>query len=276
MKQKQKDRFSLRLRVIGGHLTAENLRSISKVADEFGSGIVHLTSRQSMEIPFVSLGDVDPVLKRLAEHGLETGICGPKVRTITACQGAAICENGCIDTLSLAREISARYYGRALPHKFKFGITGCLNNCLKADENDLGIKGGYINDWIKETCRDCGLCQKNCRRGAVKADQGEITIDRLLCNNCGRCVKSCPTGSMSGRSGYMLVFGGQFGNKVAPGRQLIKILPDVESLFKISDAALDFYSANGQPGERFGNVIERIGWEKFSQALGGEPLPSAA
>ncbi|MFR0781422.1 MAG: hypothetical protein ACLSHP_00200 [Coprococcus sp.] len=28
-----------------------------------------------------------------------------------------------------------------LPHKFKFGVTGCQNNCLKAEENDVGIKG---------------------------------------------------------------------------------------------------------------------------------------
>jgi dissimilatory sulfite reductase (desulfoviridin) alpha/beta subunit len=32
-----------------------------------------------------------------------------------------------------------RYFGKELSHKFKIGITGCKNSCLKAEENDLGI-----------------------------------------------------------------------------------------------------------------------------------------
>ena len=53
MRQKQKNNFSLRLRVVGGHLTATQLAQVAKVAEEFGEGYVHLTSRQSLEIPFI-------------------------------------------------------------------------------------------------------------------------------------------------------------------------------------------------------------------------------
>lgn len=45
MRQKQKNRFSLRLHVVGGALSAENLRSISAMADKYGNGTVHLTAR---------------------------------------------------------------------------------------------------------------------------------------------------------------------------------------------------------------------------------------
>ena len=51
MRQKQKGMFSLRLQVIGGTLTAENLQVIYQVAEKFGKGYVHLTSRQGVEIP---------------------------------------------------------------------------------------------------------------------------------------------------------------------------------------------------------------------------------
>lgn len=50
-----------------------------------------------------------------------------------------------------------------LPHKFKFGITGCQNNCLKSEENDLGIKGGIQVKWREEDCIQCGVCVKACR-----------------------------------------------------------------------------------------------------------------
>ena len=55
MRQKQKNCFSLRLAVVGGNLTAENLKTIAEVADKYGDGHVHLTSRQSVEIPFIKL-----------------------------------------------------------------------------------------------------------------------------------------------------------------------------------------------------------------------------
>ena len=52
MRQKQKNNFSLRLRVVGGNVTAKQLAKIAEVSDKFGDGHVHLTSRQSVEIPF--------------------------------------------------------------------------------------------------------------------------------------------------------------------------------------------------------------------------------
>lgn len=122
MRQKQKNNFSLRLRVVGGNLTAVQLAKIAEVAEKYGDGHVHLTSRQSVEIPFIKLEQVEDVKAALAEGGVEPGVCGPRVRTITACQGEAICPSGCIDTYSLAKELDDRYFARELPHKFKFGM----------------------------------------------------------------------------------------------------------------------------------------------------------
>ena len=87
MKQRQKDRFSLRLSIVGGQVSAEQLAVITEVAKQYGHGYVHLTSRQSIEIPYIKLEDVDKVKDALAEGGVAPGVCGPRVRTITACQG---------------------------------------------------------------------------------------------------------------------------------------------------------------------------------------------
>ena len=69
MRQKQKNNFSLRLACVGGALTAENLKKIAEVAEKYGDGYVHLTSRQGVEIPFIKLDDIDDVTADLAKGG---------------------------------------------------------------------------------------------------------------------------------------------------------------------------------------------------------------
>ena len=50
MRQKQKGYGSLRLAVVGGNLTAENIKTVAEVAEKYGRGYVHMTSRQGIEI----------------------------------------------------------------------------------------------------------------------------------------------------------------------------------------------------------------------------------
>lgn len=91
MRQKQKGFFSLRIQVVGGNLTAENIKTVAEVAEKYGKGYVHMTSRQGIEIPFVNFEDIEEVKAELAKGGVKPGVCGPRVRTVTACQGSEIC-----------------------------------------------------------------------------------------------------------------------------------------------------------------------------------------
>lgn len=267
MRQKQKNCFSLRLRTVGGHLSAEQLAKIAEVSDKYGEGYVHLTSRQGVEIPFIRLDQIDEVKNALEEGQVSPGVCGPRVRTITACQGSAVCPSGCIDTYALAQEIDERYFGRELPHKFKFGITGCQNNCLKAEENDVGIKGGIQVQWKEDACIQCGVCVKACRTGAIELKDGRITIDPAKCNYCGRCTKSCPTSAYEETHGYIVSFGGLFGNTIHKGEPIIPFIPDHDRLLRVCDAAITFFAENAKPGERFQFTIDRVGEEVFRQKI---------
>ena len=267
MRQKQKNHFSLRLSVVGGQVSAEQLAAITEVAKEFGHGYIHLTSRQGIEIPFIKLEDIDKVKEALAKGGAKPGVCGPRVRTITACQGAAVCPNGCIETEELAQELNDRYFGKELPHKFKFGVTGCQNNCLKAEENDLGIKGGVRVSWDQEKCNACGVCVKVCREKAITLKDGQIAIDQEKCNYCGRCAFSCSADAYETAPGYLLSFGGLFGHKINKGTAIVPFLEDKEALFRVCDAALKFFRENAKPGERFKFTIDRVGREKLEEAV---------
>ncbi|MDR2693097.1 MAG: 4Fe-4S binding protein [Chitinispirillales bacterium] len=271
MRQVRKNNFSLRLKVVGGNLTAEQLQTIAEISKKYGDGYVHLTSRQGVEIPFIKLAENEEVKAELKAGGVDTGVCGPRVRTVTACQGCEICPSGCIDTYPLAVEISERYFGRELPHKFKFGVTGCANNCLKAEENDIGVKGGYVIEWQKEACDFCGVCVKVCREGAITRSDAnginEISLDKSKCDNCGRCVKSCPVDAWRGDPGYILSFGGTFGNLIAKGEQILPIIMNRETLFRVADAALDFFDKHAKKSERFRIAIDRTGWDKFKTEM---------
>ncbi|MBI5543395.1 MAG: coenzyme F420 hydrogenase, partial [Deltaproteobacteria bacterium] len=108
--------FSLRLRLVAGDLDASRLRAIADIAQRHGNGSVHLTSRQGIEIPFVPLEHIEAVRGELAAAGLELGACGPRVRTVTGCQGAAVCPHGLVETKAICEAIDRHFAGMELPH----------------------------------------------------------------------------------------------------------------------------------------------------------------
>ncbi len=139
--EKGRATFSVRLGVVGGYLRAAQLRTIGELAERFGDGTVHLTTRQGIEIPHVPFKCLEALRVALDEAGLKLAAAGRCVRGITACPGG-YCECGLIDAQRLAQELHVRVGSRSgLPHKFKIAITGCRNSCVMPVVNDIGIMG---------------------------------------------------------------------------------------------------------------------------------------
>ena len=193
MRQKQKNNFSLRLACVGGALTAENLKKIAEVAEKYGDGYVHLTSRQGVEIPFIKLDDIDDVTADLAKGGCRPGVCGPRVRTVTACQGNAVCPSGNINSYDIAVKLNERYFGRELPHKFKFWCDGMSEQLPQKRRKCVGIKGAAQISWKEDTCIHCGVCEKACREEAISFQDDKLIIDneklQLLWQMCKNPVR---------------------------------------------------------------------------------------
>jgi dissimilatory sulfite reductase (desulfoviridin) alpha/beta subunit len=133
--------FSVRIGVVGGAMDAKRLHAVASLAEQFGDGSTHFTTRQGIEIPHVPYENLSPLRAALENAGLRVAAAGRCVRSIIACPGT-YCLHGLIDSQGLAQRLHARVGTRnELPHKFKIGIAGCRNGCTKPNENDLGVMG---------------------------------------------------------------------------------------------------------------------------------------
>lgn len=139
--EKGGERFGVRLCVIGGYMKSAQLHVVASLAERFGDGSVHFTTRQGFEIPHVPYEKIDALRAELTPAGLRLAATGKCVRSIIACPGS-YCVHGIIDSQGLAQRLYVRVGSRnGLPHKFKIGIAGSLNGYAKPNENDLGIMG---------------------------------------------------------------------------------------------------------------------------------------
>lgn len=114
---------------------------------------------------------------------------------------------------------------------------------------------------------NCGICEKTCRVDAISTVDGKIVLDKEKCNNCGRCVKACPTDAWKATPAFEVSFGGLFGNRVYKGENYLPLVTSEEQLFRITDAAIQFFDDNANPGERFRMTLERVGLDKFEEKI---------
>ena len=264
------DRFNCRVVTGGGKLTAEKLQALADAATKFGTGELALTSRMNVEVQGIPFDDIEAFTAFLAQFGLEPGGTGPRVRPVVSCKGTS-CVFGLIDTYGLAEKIHHLYYkgyhGVKLPHKFKIGVGGCPNNCVKPDLNDVGIIGQWVPVLNKEKCIGCGACVKTCPVNACEIENGKYARAEATCNSCGRCVRACSVGALAYEHGYRVTLGGRWGKKVARGVALSHLFTSEEEVLAVVEKAILLFRDQGTAGERFADTIARIGMEQVEQLL---------
>ena len=143
--QRQAGVQMIRTKVPGGLLTAQQMRQLGRVADEFGGGKGHLTTRQNMQYHFVPLAQVADLLHLLADVRLTTReACYNTVRNVTACPLAGVHPQEPFDVQPYARRLAFAFLhkGRTdnLPRKFKVAFAGCPEDCIASAINDVGLR----------------------------------------------------------------------------------------------------------------------------------------
>ncbi|MDY4610622.1 MAG: 4Fe-4S binding protein [Sphaerochaetaceae bacterium] len=274
------DKFSGRIVTGNGTLSARQMKCACEAAERFGDGTMAFTSRMTVEFPGIYFDDIPKFQEYIAQEGMFTGGTGAKVRPVVCCKGST-CVFGLYDTQELCAEIHERFYDGyhdvALPHKFKIACGGCPNNCVKPDINDFGIVGQAVPVIDESVCKTCRKCQveMNCPMHAVRRlSDGKVAIDTSICNNCGRCVGNCPFKAIGRKETLFKIYvGGRWGKHIRMGTVLHGLHTKTEALDMIEKALLLFKS-EGMAGERFGNMIDRLGVDYVQRMLTSDELLS--
>ncbi|VVB88769.1 Sulfite reductase, dissimilatory-type subunit beta [uncultured archaeon] len=269
MKQRQKDLFVVRLRMPCGNVTCEQLAGITRIAKKYGTGYVHITTRQGIQIPNVDIHNLDPITKELEDNGTPPGSCGPRVRNIISCPGNLECNYGIIDTYGMGGMLDKEFFGEDMPVKIKFAVTGCPNACAKPQENDLGVMGVLKPTIDVEACSGCATCTFMCPEKAIVIEDDRAKIIWDKCNLCGACVGACPSDLISEEwKGYKIFVGGKIGKHPKLGREFGDA-KSAEETIAIFRKIINWSKQNTKVGERFGDCIDRVGFEKFKAEIIG-------
>src|SRR5512144_1403512 len=143
--QRQDGVMMLRAKLPGGFVTPAQLEALADVAETYGGGKGHVTTRQNVQYHFVAMADVEAALRRLAEAGITTKeACGHSVRNWTCCPFAGVAQGEPFDPTpyveALARHLLRGPYSSSLPRKLKPSLGGCCGtDCSQAFINDLGF-----------------------------------------------------------------------------------------------------------------------------------------
>ncbi len=223
----------VRLRIPAGMLTPDQMIGIGKIARTYGDGRVHLTVRQTVEIPGVDPDKIGPLLLALKENGTPLGSERQEIVNVTACMGTDHCKYANIDALKLAEEIDKRFFGKEMPVKVRIALSACPNGCASERLNEIGITG--IREPFRDhtACTGCGTCAKYCRENAIVVRKGLVELDKERCMECGICVLPCPFEVLkASEPRYRITVGGRRGRHPKLGRELIT-LSDPDTVMEV-------------------------------------------
>ncbi len=142
--QRRNGSYMIRIRVAGGTLTSGQTGELARLASEYASGRLHVTTRQDVQLHDVSIEKTPEIMRRLMRVGLTSkGGGGNTVRNVTACPYAGICPFECFDVTPFAHRVTEYLIPLVgsynLPRKYKIAFSGCAADCALAQVADLGF-----------------------------------------------------------------------------------------------------------------------------------------
>jgi sulfite reductase (NADPH) hemoprotein beta-component len=169
--------FMIRLRLTGGVITPEQYITLHNVAGENSTGVLKITTRQTIQLHGVLKSKVKPTLKAFNQAGLTTlATCGDVNRNVL-CSSHPKQSPLHAEIYSYAKEIASRmlpktnayyeiwldgeklidkeleadplYQNRYMPRKFKVGVAIPPNNDIDVLGNDLALIAIIENNELK-------------------------------------------------------------------------------------------------------------------------------
>ncbi|RIQ18281.1 nitrite/sulfite reductase [Jiangella rhizosphaerae] len=136
--------FMLRVRIDGGALSLEQLRTVAEISTTYARDTADVTDRQNIQLHWIRVEDVPVIWEKLEAVGLSTTeACGDVPRVILGSPVAGISADEVLDPTWAIDEIQRRYIGSPefsnLPRKFKSAISGLPD--IVHEANDIAFVG---------------------------------------------------------------------------------------------------------------------------------------
>ncbi len=136
--------YMVRVRVPAGWITAPQIKALAIASERYGDGVLHITTRQDIQIHNVKIGDTAEVMDYLKHFDLSPrGGGGNTVRNVIACPYAGVCREELFDVTGYALAVTEYLLSQEdsfnLPRKLKIAFSGCSKDCVGGLVNDLGF-----------------------------------------------------------------------------------------------------------------------------------------
>ena len=134
----------MRIKIPFGGLNIEQMETLADLAEEYSDEILHITTRQDVQLHYIHIDDTPDLMRRLAAVGITTReACGNSVRNITACPLSGVCRGELFDVTPYAHALMEFLLGHPdcqdFGRKFKIAFSGCLHEaCGLANMHDMG------------------------------------------------------------------------------------------------------------------------------------------
>jgi len=144
--QRQAGFQMVRCKIPSGMATARQIEQLGYIAEEFGGGRGHVTTRQNVQFHFVPLARVPDLMHVLADVGLTNReACYNTVRNVTTCAWSGIARDEVFDVRPYAQRVAYALLRKDLtgnlPRKFKISFDGCAGrDCVQGAINDIGLR----------------------------------------------------------------------------------------------------------------------------------------
>ena len=134
-----------RIKIPFGGLTADQLDVMADLAEEYADDILHITTRQDVQLHFVHIEDTPDLMRRLASVGITTReACGNSIRNVTACPISGVCRTETFDVTPYSKALAVFMLGHPdcqdFGRKVKIAFSGCAHEaCGLTSMHDLGF-----------------------------------------------------------------------------------------------------------------------------------------
>jgi sulfite reductase beta subunit len=262
-------------------LSTDTIREICGIADKYCDGHLRFTSRYNIEFLLSNGNNVEPLIDLVKEKGWPVGGTGSGITNIVHTQGWIHCHTPATDASGIVKAVMDEVYDyfveKRLPAKCRISLACCLNMCGAVHCSDIAILGVHTKAPVVNEEQVPKICEvpsaiASCPTFAIKPKGKSVEVSEERCMYCGNCYTMCPAMQIlnAKEDGVSIWVGGKVSNARSPpkfSKLAVSYLPNNPPRWpEVVDAVksiVDVYAKNAGRGERLGEWIDRVGWERF-------------